>query len=452
MDIQENLWYFYIDIVGSSDSKLTISKQLFKVKELNKVISSYLNKKNNPQYHISYTGDGSLITFDDLNATIPFELSIHIHKVMNQRNKDLKDKEKINCRIGIGYGVSTLYANCFENQKVPWGRDLIISRRVMDSANPNQILLTHSAYETVKSNTSLEKYDKNIKYIGSILPKTGKDENVYTFFKKNERGGFEFGNNFVIHPSEERKKRIQLMKLFKKYDLINLQFCIDEHIKENEMQYIKNIEKIINKRSNRGFELDSNSSDSLFKFLFVNANKYISATHLLPSEHWLLHQKDSFYKYQQDMITKYLKENQYNDENYRFIISDKNNLDGDIKEKKPEQFISWHENNKIKLIQIDLDKVNNLKRKHGLMANTSLGLGMWSKKYAIEYGDIYEYKKHYYINQDLLPNNNSLILRKFLLYDNNSPEYTNISSFFEELKFLENSSIIDMEYYNTINN
>ena len=100
-DINEG-WYFFIDIVGASDPSLSILCQLEKIKKLKKIIENFLNKYYNPEIYNSFTGDGMIIVF--LNYKFPIELSIEIHKRINEYNAFFKGKERILVRIGIGFG------------------------------------------------------------------------------------------------------------------------------------------------------------------------------------------------------------------------------------------------------------------------------------------------------------------------------------------------------------
>ncbi|MDN5845624.1 MAG: hypothetical protein L0H53_05045 [Candidatus Nitrosocosmicus sp.] len=71
-------WYFFIDIVGSSDPNLSISSQLEKINRIKDLISRFLKTKKHPEIYKSFTGDGMLIVF--LKYDHPLELSIYIHK------------------------------------------------------------------------------------------------------------------------------------------------------------------------------------------------------------------------------------------------------------------------------------------------------------------------------------------------------------------------------------
>ena len=56
-------WYFFIDIVGSSDPNLSISSQLKKINRIKDLISGFLDTQKYPEIYKSFTGDGMLIVF-----------------------------------------------------------------------------------------------------------------------------------------------------------------------------------------------------------------------------------------------------------------------------------------------------------------------------------------------------------------------------------------------------
>jgi len=48
-------WYFFIDIVGSSDPNLSISNQLEKINRLKELISGFLDTQKHPEIYQSFT-------------------------------------------------------------------------------------------------------------------------------------------------------------------------------------------------------------------------------------------------------------------------------------------------------------------------------------------------------------------------------------------------------------
>ena len=74
----EDGWYFFIDIVGSSNPNLSISCQMEKISIIKSLIASYLSTIKHSEIYKSFTGDGMLIVFLEYNS--PLQLSIFIHK------------------------------------------------------------------------------------------------------------------------------------------------------------------------------------------------------------------------------------------------------------------------------------------------------------------------------------------------------------------------------------
>ena len=201
-------WYFFIDIVGSSDPNLSISSQLEKINRLKDLISRFLDTQKHPEIYKSFTGDGMLIVF--LKYYHPLELSIHIHKNIRQYNLSVENKEQIFVRIGIGFGSFLSFQDGVHTEFAPWGHELVLARRIMDIARPNQILLTDYAYQKIKNDYLFDKnkfgltlYDK-----GKIMLKHHNElENVYSFYERDE-----YGDNSDIEFNLDLKPFIQYEK------------------------------------------------------------------------------------------------------------------------------------------------------------------------------------------------------------------------------------------------
>ena len=71
----------------------------------------------------------------------------------------LRDSEIIIVRIGIGFGSCLSFQDGVHKETAPWGHELVLSKRIMDLANPNQILLTDFAYQKIKNDFLLGKND-----------------------------------------------------------------------------------------------------------------------------------------------------------------------------------------------------------------------------------------------------------------------------------------------------
>ncbi|HET6800941.1 MAG TPA: ATPase domain-containing protein, partial [Nitrososphaeraceae archaeon] len=101
-----NVNFFFIDIVGLSDPSLSVKKQIAKIENLNRMITScdVHVKSTNEKKIVLPTGDGMAIGFL-LHPELPLKLSIELHKKLRAYNYGKKGKEdSIGVRIGISSG------------------------------------------------------------------------------------------------------------------------------------------------------------------------------------------------------------------------------------------------------------------------------------------------------------------------------------------------------------
>ena len=137
-----NVNFFFIDIVGLSDPSLSVKKQIAKIENLNRMITScdVLVKSTNDKKIVLPTGDGMAIGFL-LHPELPLRLSFELHKKLRSYNYGKKGKEdSIGVRIGISSGPVFIVSDISGNQNV-WGPGIIIARRVMDLGDNMHILL-----------------------------------------------------------------------------------------------------------------------------------------------------------------------------------------------------------------------------------------------------------------------------------------------------------------------
>jgi class 3 adenylate cyclase len=103
------------------------------------------------KYHAS-TGDGAVICFK--SVIDPLKLAINLHRGIsgyNLSNKGLSDSEKIQIRVGISDG-ETLSVRHFDKKSLhaaPWGRDMVIVKRIMDIGRPGHILVSQGTKEQI---------------------------------------------------------------------------------------------------------------------------------------------------------------------------------------------------------------------------------------------------------------------------------------------------------------
>lgn len=450
-------WYFYIDIVDSSNFDLNLDEQFDRIDKFNQKIAEFVCTHKPPIVYYSYTGDGCLIVtkFDDNHNSFLFDLSIEIDQLAKQSGKE----PPLSYRIGIGCSEAVLYKTRVINDQipidvnVPWSHNLVMTVRVMDAANENQILLTKSAFDKVIDNKILEqKYKKFLRYAGEVVPKTGNAEPAYSF-----SGHTNNGNNFgsiklVASNSQKIKKKIK--EQCKKYGFDkNCPFY--EFSFETQEKYIENMQDLV---KGKGIELTQDETRILFKSLFKNGSHYSSITRLLPSIHYREHGKknDNFYTEQQDSNSRDLslnKETKF----YRFFILDRNVLDDDLSKNCPDGFIKWHIENKVSVYHVDLDIAEQIMKKYNIYSKeNNAGIGIWIDSYALEFGPFIEYREiiKNTKNKDTMLINafgKKIKKREFSLYSANNEKYHKIKKYFDHLISMADSNSLNEINYDYCN-
>lgn len=141
-------WYFFVDIVGSSNPNIKLNTQIEKIKKLVQIIKDFLLTQ--PELYKSFTGDGMLIVFPNYQHAL--DLPIQSSFKIQEYNKTFQSsyEEELHVRIGIGAGTSDHFEDGVHEQLAPWGANLINARRIMDFANADQILLTAFAFHLIE--------------------------------------------------------------------------------------------------------------------------------------------------------------------------------------------------------------------------------------------------------------------------------------------------------------
>lgn len=165
-------YFFFVDVVGSSITTLDIKQQVHKLESFYKILGDILYPKLypglsmpiEPRYWNS-TGDGAVFCFT--KPLDPFRLSIALQKDLNRYNRQREEKsrkkssqgEMVETRIGIS-GGATLDIKHTNGSFAPWGRGMVVARRIMDMARPNQILCSEWITKDAKLfNQSFKFYD-----------------------------------------------------------------------------------------------------------------------------------------------------------------------------------------------------------------------------------------------------------------------------------------------------
>lgn len=106
----------------------------------------------------------------------------------------LSDLENIEIRIGIS-GGETLPVRHFDSRSshaAPWGRDMVIAKRIVDMGRPGQILVSQGTKEQVMQFNK----DFIFKDMGEHTVKHGDKVVVYSFLYKD--GEYQIGNEDAI--------------------------------------------------------------------------------------------------------------------------------------------------------------------------------------------------------------------------------------------------------------
>ena len=140
--------FFYVDMVGLSDPRLSVKKQIQKIQILNELIHSCdsFRKASTGKRIILPSGDGMAIGFLS-NPESPLELSIQLHHKIQAYNEEKYDAaDSMAVRIGLGSGPVFTVSDLNNVQNI-WGPGIIIARRVMDAGDNGHILIAEKLAE-----------------------------------------------------------------------------------------------------------------------------------------------------------------------------------------------------------------------------------------------------------------------------------------------------------------
>lgn len=437
-------WFFFIDIVGSSNPNITSSKQINKIEKLIEIIKKNLDKKDD--LYKSFTGDGMLIVFSNYEDTL--DLTMNVCEQIREYNKSLKKdiinidylsviQDELHVRIGIGAGTPSYFDDGVHNQKAPWGVNLILTKRIMDLANEDQILVSDLAYQLIRDLDNDVKYKNYLIDMGEAYIKhQTKGEKVYSFYKKDH-----FGNNLRVNKNFDIPKLLSSIEVENKLRKPLLRFC--EKRAENTIYNLKGI------MSEDGLELSNITTDLLYEVLFRESERYIAASFLPPGEFWDAHNCGNPYNllnYHADLIRR--AENQgLCDKHYRFLIMPKERLKIDKNENPISslQFVKWHTRHNVNLYLVDPIEFGNLfSKRHTLVTDT--GIGLCYDLCILQFGLLEKYVNEKY-------KNNPVVKRRFWLSASESDSYLEGVSLFEDLKKLAESKkiiAIDQDYFHNL--
>jgi len=211
--------FFFVDIVGLSDTSMSTKTQIKKIETLNKCISECQSFQSVPidSLILLPTGDGCCIGFMQ-GPELPFLVAVELHQKLAEYNKAKIPSETVRVRIGLHSG------NCFLvddllGQRNTWGPGIIYCRRVMDFGDDGHILLSPSLAEDLRSLS--DEYHAVIKPVHDVVLKHGTTMLLYSAYGKG------FGNS--KHPEKgasirskygEEILRLQKTTLYPSIDLV----------------------------------------------------------------------------------------------------------------------------------------------------------------------------------------------------------------------------------------
>lgn len=181
-------YILYLDIVDSSKNELGLNQQVSKLNVFNTILHEILHPSitydSTEEWNLAYsssTGDGAVLCFTD--PTDPFLLSIMLHRRLRDRNVNISnDLEKIQIRIGISAGETMTVTHFNGKTTAPWGKDMILAKRIMDKGASNHILVSEQVVQQIRQ---LRK-DYKFMDMGEHIVKHGEKVRVFSFLFQDE--------------------------------------------------------------------------------------------------------------------------------------------------------------------------------------------------------------------------------------------------------------------------
>jgi len=253
--------FFFVDIVGLSDTSMSTKTQIKKIETLNKCISDCTSFKSVPidSLLLLPTGDGCCIGFMQ-GPELPLLLAVELHTKLAVYNKGKIPSETVRVRIGLHSGNCFL-VNDLLGQRNTWGPGIIYARRVMDFGDDGHILLSPSLAEDLRSLS--DEYNGIIRPVHDVILKHGTTMLLYSAY------GEGFGNS--KHPEKgasvrskygEEVLRLQKTTLYPSIDLILTVLDVEKMIVQHKRTYeVVNISNEPIKKVLHGIAMDVNIPD-----------------------------------------------------------------------------------------------------------------------------------------------------------------------------------------------
>ncbi len=171
--------FFFVDIVGLSDTSMSTKTQIKKIETLNKCISECQPFKSIPVESLLMlpTGDGCCIGFLQ-GPELPL-LSIKLHKKLAEYNKAKIPSETVKVRIGLHSG-NCFIVNDLLGNKNTWGPGIIYARRVMDFGDDAHIMMSPSMAEDLRALS--DEYRHIIHPVHDVVLKHGTTMLLYSVY------------------------------------------------------------------------------------------------------------------------------------------------------------------------------------------------------------------------------------------------------------------------------
>jgi len=228
--------FFFVDIVGLSDTSMSTKTQIKKIETLNKCISDCTSFKSVPidSLLLLPTGDGCCIGFMQ-GPELPLLLAVELHTKLAVYNKGKIPSETVRVRIGLHSGNCFL-VNDLLGQRNTWGPGIIYARRVMDFGDDGHILLSPSLAEDLRSLS--DEYRGIIRPVHDVILKHGTTMLLYSAY------GEGFGNS--KHPQKgasvrskygEEVLRLQKTTLYPSIDLVLTVLDVEKMIVQHKRTY-----------------------------------------------------------------------------------------------------------------------------------------------------------------------------------------------------------------------
>lgn len=192
--------FFFVDVVGLSDPKMSVKTQAKKIEVLNKCMSDCDAYKSTPtdSMLVLPSGDGMAIGFLQ-GPELPLQLAMQLQKKLSNYNRSKIPSEIIQVRIGLHSG-NVFIVNDIQGNKNVWGPGIILARRVMDFGDNGHILLSPRLAEDLRELSDY--YRQIIKPVHDCTIKHNQTMLIYSAY------GDGFGN--PKHPTKGAQQRSKM--------------------------------------------------------------------------------------------------------------------------------------------------------------------------------------------------------------------------------------------------